>query len=92
MNKATLVEALAEGTGHSKAEALRILHTLQDIIITSVAQGEEVRLTGFASFEPMVRAARTMKNPRTQEVVELPETKSVRIRPLKRFKDEVAGA
>jgi DNA-binding protein HU-beta len=48
-----------------------------------------VKLTGFAAFAPATRSARVMRNPRTGDNIEVPETKIVSIRPLKRFKDTV---
>lgn len=91
LNKAGLIEHLAEETGQTKAQAERFLLAFQDKVIDAVANGEDVKLTGFASFEPVTRAARTMRNPRTGDSLEVPETKSVRIRPLKRFKDAIGG-
>lgn len=91
LNKSALIDQLAEKTGQSKANAERFLLAFQDSIIESVAKGDDVKLTGFASFEPVVRAPRTMKDPRTGDKLEVPEKKSVRIRPLKRFKDAISG-
>lgn len=92
MNKATLVEEVATRTGESKAATERFLAALQDVVVSTVASGDSVRLTGFADFSPTVRAARNMKNPRTGEEIHVPETKTVRIRPLKTFQDTVKNS
>lgn len=91
LNKADLISAVADRTGESKATTERFLGALQDVIIETVAKGEEVRLTGFAAFDSAQRAARQMKNPRTGEAIQVPATRVVKIRPLKRFQDEVKG-
>lgn len=91
LNKATLIDEVAEATGSSKAATERFLNAFQDKIIESVARGEEVKLTGFAAFTPATRAARTMKNPRTGEDLDVPAAKTVRIRALKRFRDAISG-
>lgn len=91
MNKATFIATVAEKTNMPKAQVERVLDAIQDVIIDTVAGGDDIKLTGFAAFVPASRAARTMKNPRTGEDIKVPETKVVRIRPLKRFKDAVSG-
>lgn len=91
LNKAALIGEVAERTGESKAATERFLAALQDVVIETVAGGDEVKLTGFAAFAPTTRAARRMKNPRTGEDISVPETKTVRIRPLKHFQDAVKG-
>lgn len=91
LNKASLVEEVAQRTGQSKAATERFIAAFQDVVISAVASGDSVRLTGFAGFEPATRAERSMRNPRTGELFVVPETKTVRIRPLKGFQDAVRG-
>lgn len=91
LNKSAVIDQLAEKTGVSKAAAARSLEALQEIIMDGVAEGNAVKLTGFASFEPSVRAAREMKNPKTGEPIDVPETKVVKIRPMQVFRNKVAG-
>lgn len=91
LNKTALINELAESTGNSKAATERFLMAFQDAVIDAVARGEEVKLTGFAAFAPVTRAARVMKNPRTGEDLNVPEAKTVKIRALKRFRDAISG-
>lgn len=86
---AEVTDKCPEGT--TKASVERVLAALQESIMEHVAKGEDVRLTGFVNFEPAVRAARTMRNPRTGEDLQVPETKVVRLRAGKKFRDLVAG-
>lgn len=89
LNKSEIIAQVAERNDISKAQAERVLASLQDIIMNAVAEGTEVKLPGFAAFDPVTRAARTMRNPATGEMIDVPEKKTVRIRPLKKFKDTV---
>lgn len=91
LNKAALINEVAEATGNTKAATERFLVAFQDSVVGAVARGEEVKLTGFAAFAPVTRSARVMKNPRTGEDLNVPEAKTVRIRPLKHFRDAVSG-
>lgn len=91
LNKTALINEVAEATGSSKAATERFLAAFQDSVISAVTRGDEVKLTGFAAFAPVTRAARVMKNPRTGEPLDVPEAKTVRIRPLKHFRDSIAG-
>ena len=74
MNKTELIDALAEQTDTSKAAAARSLDALIDIITATVARGEDVALTGFGSFKAARREARTGKNPKTGEPLNIPAT------------------
>jgi DNA-binding protein HU-beta len=92
LNKTALISEIAEATGSTKAATERFLNAFQDSVVDSVARGEEVKLTGFAVFSPVTRAARIMKNPRTGEDLAVAEAKSVKIRPLKHFRDAITAA
>lgn len=89
LSKSALIDEIASKTGDSKAQVDRFITALQDTVIDAVSDGKEVRLTGFAAFIPTLRPSRSMISPRTGEVLEVPEAKIVKIRPLKKFKDTV---
>ena len=90
MNKPELVAEIAEKTGETKTAVDKILSAMQESIISNVAEGTEVKISGFAAFGRSTRSARTIKNPRTGEDIEVSETKIAKIRPLKKFKDAVS--
>lgn len=91
INKPTLIDEIAEKTGQTKADTDRFLTALEDVVTSHVVEGDDVKISGFVAFSPSVRAARVAKNPRTGEDLNIPESKVVRIRPLKAFKDKVSG-
>lgn len=89
MNKTELIARLAKKTNLSKAVTERLINELQNEIIQQVSEGNEIKLSGFAAFTPITRKARIMKNPKTGKEQEIPETKTVNIRPLKKFKTSI---
>ncbi len=70
--KSDLVEAVANITGVSKAEANRAVDAVFTTITDNLAKGEGVRLTGFGSFSVAKRAARQGRNPQTGEAIKIP--------------------
>ena len=88
MNKADLIEALAPRLG-SRAAATLAVESLVDFVMREVAAGRSVGISGFGTFEPVARAARTGRNPRTGEAVPIQATTSPRFRPGAYFKDVV---
>ena len=80
MTKTELVAAIAEKADLSKADAERALNAFQDIVQDTVGKGEDkITIPGFLSFEQTHRAARTGRNPRTGEPIQVPATKAVKI-------------
>ena len=55
----------------------------------TLAQGDKIQLVGFGTFETRVRAAREGRNPRTNEVIQIPESFAPAFKPGKEFKEKV---
>ena len=73
MNKATLIETLAERTGTVRAEAEKMVNTLFEIITDTIKKDEEVTITGFGSFSAHDRKGRVGVNPRNlSEKISIP--------------------
>jgi len=88
MNKAELIEKLAEKYGApSKAEAGRALEAFIEIVKEELKKGNEVAIGGFGTFRAKKRAARTARNPRTGETVQVPERIVPTFKPGKGLKD-----
>lgn len=92
MNKPALIAEIAEKMGETKAATERFINAFQESVMDHVSGGTEVKVSNFVAFAPAIRSARVMKNPRTGEDLEVPEAKTVRIRPLKGFRDRMADA
>jgi nucleoid DNA-binding protein len=92
MNKATLVEKIAEKTGANRKLAESMINTMVDIIIDELKKGSDVSITGFGTFETMTRYARGGVNPqKPTERIQIPEVKVAKFRTGKRLKDELKG-
>lgn len=89
MNKAALVELLAEKHGVTKADAERMLDTIIESITGSLKQGDEVSIAGLGIFSAKMRAARTARNPRTGEPIQVPAMRVPKFRAAKALKDAV---
>ncbi len=93
MNKSELVQALANETDMTKAEAQRtvdaLFNTKEGILASALKKGERVQITGFGTFETRKRKARTGRNPRTGEEIKIGATTSPTFRPGKALKDAV---
>ncbi|MFJ4469375.1 HU family DNA-binding protein [Streptomyces sp. NPDC089424] len=91
MNKAQLVEAIADKMGGRQQAAEAVDHVL-DAIVRAVVAGERVSVTGFGSFEKVDRPARYARNPQTGERVRVKKTSVPRFRAGQGFKDLVSGS
>ena len=89
MNKADVVAALADQAGLSKSDAARALDSFIDIVTAALKKGETVSLVGFGSFDARQRAARTGRNPRTGETIEIPASRNPAFKAGKALKDAV---
>lgn len=90
MNKTQLVDALAARIGDRQTAATAV-DGLLDTIVDTVRAGESVSITGFGVFEARSRAARTARNPRTGESVDVPATTVPAFRAGAGFKSAVGG-
>ena len=92
MNKAQLVEALAERLDQDKKRAQQSVEAFLDTVYRTVQKGEKVAITGFGVFEKRERAARMARNPATGEKVRVKKTSVPAFRAGQEFKDVVSGA
>ena len=90
MNKAELIAAVAEKAGLSKKDSEAAVTAALDVITAALQEGDKVQLVGFGSFEVKSRAARTGRNPKTKEAIEIPASKGPVFKAGKALKDIVA--
>ncbi|MEW2248701.1 HU family DNA-binding protein [Streptomyces sp. NPDC006975] len=91
MNKAQLVEAIADKMG-GRQQAADAVDAVLDAIVRAVVGGDRVSVTGFGSFEKVDRPARYARNPQTGERVRVKKTSVPRFRAGQGFKDLVSGS
>ena len=90
MNKAELINAVAEKTGLSKKDSEATITAALEVITEALSQSEKVQLVGFGSFEVKSRAARIGRNPRTKQQIEIPASKTPVFKAGKALKDTVS--
>ena len=90
MNKAELINAVAEKAGLSKKDTETVVNATIDLIAGALADGDKVQLVGFGAFEVKSRAERTGRNPKTKEEIKIPASKVPVFKPGKALKDTVS--
>ncbi|MGQ9463284.1 MAG: HU family DNA-binding protein [Candidatus Fervidibacter sp.] len=94
MTKAQLAAEVAKKTGLTKKQAADVVDAVFNTIVevlTRKRNSEPVNIAGFGKFVVKVRPKRVVRNPRTGETIEKPETKLPAFRPAKQLKEAVAG-
>ena len=89
MNKTELIEEIAKSADITKASATRALDAVIEAITTSLRNNDSVTLVGFGTFSVGERAARTGRNPRTKEAIQIASAKVPKFKAGKALKDAV---
>jgi DNA-binding protein HU-beta len=87
MNKADFVSAIAEASELTKADAERAIEALFKVVKKTLKAGESISLVGFGTFVVRKRAARTGRNPRTNEAIKIKASKVPAFKAGKALKD-----
>lgn len=90
VNRTDLVAAIAEKASLTKTNADAALSALQEVLVESLSKGEAVKVTGLLSVERVERAARTGRNPRTGEEIQIPAGYGVKVSAGSALKKAVA--
>ena len=90
MNKTELINEIAAKSGLSKKDSEKALAATMESITDALVAGDKISLVGFGMFDVKERAARTGRNPKTKEVINIPATKTPQFRAGKALKDAVA--
>lgn len=91
MNKPQLVDAMATKTGLTKKDMEAALVAFQETVTEELAEKGKVQLVGFGTFETVERKARTGRNPKTNEEIQIPATTAPKLKFGKSVKEKVAG-
>lgn len=89
MNKGELIEAVAGAAGLSRADATKAVDAVLDSVTRTLSGGGTVSLVGFGTFTVKSRAARTGRNPRTGEAIQIAASKVPGFKAGKALKDAV---
>ena len=91
MNKAEFIAAVAAKTEMTQAEAGRVVDAVLGTVTETLARGEDIRFSGFGSFEMVEQAARVGRNPRTGQEIAIPASKAPKFRAGATLKAAVGG-
>ena len=91
LNKGDLIESLAKSTGESKRTVTNVIEAYVNEVQKQVKKGEKVTVPGFGTFERRNRSARTARNPRTGEEIQVKASKVPAFKPGAGFKSFVSG-
>jgi len=89
MNKADLINHVAESAGLSKTAAGEVVEATLSGISAELGNGGSVSLVGFGTFSVVARAARTARNPQTGEAINVAASKAPKFKAGKKLKDAV---
>ncbi len=81
MNKAQLIDAMADKAGLTKADAKKALDAFVGATTDALKGGDRVALIGFGSFSVSERSARTGRNPQTGKEIQIAAKKVVKFKP-----------
>lgn len=87
MNKSELIDKVAQATDLNRASATRAVEAVFDSIAQALKAGDTVNIVGFGAFSVTARAARTGRNPRTNEAIQIPASKNPKFKAGKGLKD-----
>lgn len=90
MTKTELIAITAEKAGMTKKDAEKAVNAALEAITAELVEGNRVQLAGFGTFETKTRQARTGRNPKTKETIEIPASNTVAFKASKTLKDAVA--
>ena len=80
MNKTEFINAVAEKSGLSKADAKKAVDAFVETVSSELKEGGKVALLGFGSFSVAEKSARKGVNPKTKQPIEIPARKSVKFK------------
>ena len=91
MNKAEMVNAIAQKADITKAQAAAALDQVISSVSSALRGGDKVTLVGFGTFSVVSRGPRTGRNPRDNKPIKIAAKKVAKFKPGKKLADEVNG-
>ena len=80
MNKSDLINEVASATGLTKTKVSEVIDVITESMKNALSNGDKVILVGFGSFSPSKRKSRNGRNPKTGEVINIPEKTVVKFK------------
>ncbi|MBI2359790.1 MAG: HU family DNA-binding protein [Deltaproteobacteria bacterium] len=90
MTKADLVDSVANKAEISKEKAEEIVNGVFDDITVALKNGEKVNISGFGTFSISYRKARTGRNPKTGEAIQIASSRAAKFKAGKTLKESLS--
>ncbi|MBB3956231.1 integration host factor subunit alpha [Novosphingobium sp. SG751A] len=91
LTRADLAEAINRKLGLSRADSLNMVESILDLVSDSLAEGENVKISGFGTFLLRDKSERVGRNPKTGVEVPITPRRVLTFRASQMLKDRVAG-
>jgi DNA-binding protein HU-beta len=89
MNKSELIEAIAESSGLTKADAGRAVDAFVGVVTNALSKGDSVTLVGFGTYSVKERAERMGRNPQTGREMKISASKIPGFKAGKTLRDAI---
>lgn len=89
LNKAEIVDIVVEKGHLTKRDAKVAVDLAFEMIEKALLNGEDVNITNFGTFSPIVKKQREGTDPKTHQIIIIPETTSVSFKPAKCLKEKL---
>ena len=90
MNKSDLIDSISQESGLSKVDVAKSLDAYINTVTKVLQDGDQIVIPGFGTFSVSNRAARTGRNPRTGEAIEIAASRVPKFKPGKGLKDALS--
>ncbi len=90
LTRANLSDAIHDGIGLSRTECYALTDSILDHVSNALARGEQVKISGFGTFQARDKGARMGRNPKTGEQVPIPAHRSLSFRASQKMRDRIA--
>jgi DNA-binding protein HU-beta len=89
MNKSELIDAVADAADMTKADATKAIDAFVNVVGDTLKEGDQITLVGFGTFLVRHREARSGRNPRTGETIQIAASNVPSFKAGKALKDAV---
>lgn len=89
MNKSELIAKIAEDAEVTKVQAAAALESFVEAVTKTLKKGDKVTLVGFGTFSVVKRAARTGRNPKTNEKIKIKAKKVAKFKAGKELSEKI---
>jgi len=92
LTKAQLADLLFDQIGLNKRESKDMVDAFFDLIVQSLIDGKDVKLSGFGNFQIRTKAPRPGRNPRTGEEIPIEARRVVTFHTSSKLKEQIQGS